>query len=135
MYSGLEYKDERHQSVCACVCGGGGRDRDESQFSAVCQHGLNYLLVLETAALIKHINIGWQVIKKFKLSFFSQLTFWLPDKSILTVTVAPLWRVHLESNDTYPKEKIPVKFHSFISNLSYDRSTASSKTIPPLNAI
>jgi hypothetical protein len=26
-------------------------------------------------------------------------------------------------------------FHSFISNLSYDRSTASSKTIPPLNAI
>jgi hypothetical protein len=25
--------------------------------------------------------------------------------------------------------------HSFISNLSYDRSTASSKTIPPLNAI
>jgi hypothetical protein len=25
--------------------------------------------------------------------------------------------------------------HSFISNLSYDRSTASSKMIPPLNAI
>jgi Fe-S cluster biogenesis protein NfuA len=25
--------------------------------------------------------------------------------------------------------------NSFISNLSYDRSTASSKTIPPLNAI
>jgi hypothetical protein len=25
--------------------------------------------------------------------------------------------------------------HSFISNLSEDRSTASSKTIPPLNAI
>jgi hypothetical protein len=25
--------------------------------------------------------------------------------------------------------------HSFISNLSDDRSTASSKTIPPLNAI
>jgi hypothetical protein len=27
------------------------------------------------------------------------------------------------------------KIHSFISNLSDDRSTASSKTIPPLNAI
>jgi hypothetical protein len=26
-------------------------------------------------------------------------------------------------------------FHSFISNLSDDRSTASSKSIPPLNAI
>jgi hypothetical protein len=26
-------------------------------------------------------------------------------------------------------------YHSFISNLSDDRSTASSKTIPPLNAI
>jgi hypothetical protein len=26
-------------------------------------------------------------------------------------------------------------WHSFISNLSHDRSTASSKTIPPLNAI
>jgi hypothetical protein len=25
--------------------------------------------------------------------------------------------------------------HSFISNPSYDRSTVSSKTIPPLNAI
>jgi hypothetical protein len=32
-----------------------------------------------------------------------------------------------------PKSK-PV-IDSFISNLSYDRSTASSKTIPPLNAI
>jgi hypothetical protein len=30
---------------------------------------------------------------------------------------------------------ITVYVHSFISNLSDDRSTASSKTIPPLNAI
>jgi hypothetical protein len=30
---------------------------------------------------------------------------------------------------------IKAYIHSFISNLSYDRSTASSKTIPPLNAI
>jgi hypothetical protein len=32
------------------------------------------------------------------------------------------------SQQNYPED-------SFISNLSYDRSTASSKTIPPLNAI
>ena len=30
---------------------------------------------------------------------------------------------------------VPLSIHSFISNLSDDRSTASSKTIPPLNAI
>jgi hypothetical protein len=32
-------------------------------------------------------------------------------------------------------EIVKLKVYSFISNLSYDRSTASSKTIPPLNAI
>jgi hypothetical protein len=33
------------------------------------------------------------------------------------------------------KPNIEYNTHSFISNLSDDRSTASSKTIPPLNAI
>jgi hypothetical protein len=38
------------------------------------------------------------------------------------------WRDVVEKTKTF-------SIHSFISNLSYDRSTASSKTIPPLNAI
>jgi hypothetical protein len=37
-------------------------------------------------------------------------------------------------NVTY-KKLTSLLHNSFISNLSYDRSTASSKTIPPLNAI
>jgi hypothetical protein len=38
--------------------------------------------------------------------------------------------------ETYPLfTRESSSFHSFISNLSYDRSTASSKTIPTLNAI
>jgi hypothetical protein len=39
------------------------------------------------------------------------------------------------SDDFLTCQDILFKIHSFISNLSYDRSTASSKTIPPLNAI
>ena len=43
------------------------------------------------------------------------------------------WNTHIQS--LCSKLSKPSFIHSFISNLSEDRSTVSSKTLPPFNAI
>jgi hypothetical protein len=52
------------------------------------------------------------------------------------ILIGNVWLRELRDADAYGSfigEYIYI--YSFISNLSYDRSTASSKTIPPLNVI
>jgi hypothetical protein len=57
----------------------------------------------------------------FAVGVASSRKFIVTSDSDISRHIAPLESIH--------------HHHSFISNLSDDRSTASSKTIPPLNAI
>jgi hypothetical protein len=84
-----------------------------------------YLLLLNEEYKVVQI---WPVLIVYK-----QVTV-CPGHIWTTLYVKSKWKTKYPLK-IYLINKFHTKPTSLISNLSYDRSTASSKTIPPLNAI